>query len=74
MSLPILLFAIGIAAACGASVSGCSLGFIHLQPGLSLVVFIIALFNWTYIARIVRGQTFSIREREFIEASRLPEV
>jgi peptide/nickel transport system permease protein len=70
MSLPILLFAIGIAAACGTTVNGCSLGFIHLQPGLSLVVFIIALFNWTYIARIVRGQTFSIREREFIEASR----
>ena len=70
MSLPLLLFAIGIAAACGTTVQGCSLGFVHLQPGLSVVVFIIALFNWTYIARIVRGQTFSIREREFVEASR----
>ena len=26
--------------------------------------------NWTYIARIVRGQVLSLREREFIEASR----
>jgi peptide/nickel transport system permease protein len=68
MSLPILLFAIGIAAACGTGVTGCLGGLV--QPGLGLVVFIIALFNWTYIARIVRGQTFSIREREFIEASR----
>jgi peptide/nickel transport system permease protein len=68
MSLPILLFAIGIAAACSTTAKGCLGGFI--QPGLSLVVFIIALFNWTYIARIVRGQTFSIREREFVEASR----
>jgi peptide/nickel transport system permease protein len=68
MSLPILLFAIGIAAACGTTAKGCLGGFV--QPGLSLVVFIIALFNWTYIARIVRGQTFSIREREFVEASR----
>ena len=48
--------------------NGCVFGLI--QPGIPLVVFIIALFNWTYIARIVRGQTFSLREREFIEASR----
>jgi peptide/nickel transport system permease protein len=68
MSLPILLFAIGIAAACGTSVKGCLFGI--LQPGVPLVVFIIAIFNWVYIARIVRGQTFSLREREFIEASR----
>jgi ABC-type dipeptide/oligopeptide/nickel transport system permease subunit len=24
--------------------------------------------NWTYIARIVRGQVLSLREKEFIEA------
>jgi peptide/nickel transport system permease protein len=34
------------------------------------VIFVIALFSWPYIARIVRGQTLSIREREFIEAGR----
>jgi peptide/nickel transport system permease protein len=26
--------------------------------------------NWTYIARIIRGQVLSLREKEFIEASR----
>jgi peptide/nickel transport system permease protein len=66
LSMPLLVFAIGIAAAC--SLRGCLGGVI--TPGLPLVVFIIALFSWTYIARIIRGQTFSIREREFIEASR----
>ena len=30
----------------------------------------IAIFTWPYIARIVRGNTLSIREKEFIEASR----
>ena len=30
----------------------------------------IALFSWPYIARIVRGYTLSLREREFVEASR----
>lgn len=66
LSMPLLVFAIGIAAAC--QIKGCLGGVI--KPGLPLVVFIIALFSWTYIARIIRGQTLSIREREFIEASR----
>ena len=31
---------------------------------------VIAIFSWAYIARIVRGYTLSLREREFVEASR----
>jgi ABC-type dipeptide/oligopeptide/nickel transport system permease subunit len=31
---------------------------------------IIALFTWPYIARIVRGQVLSLREKEFIEAAK----
>ncbi len=65
LSMPLLIFAIGLAAACG--IKGCA-GFI--QPGLPLVVFIIAFFSWPYIARIMRGQTLSIAQREFVEASR----
>ena len=68
LSMPILLFAIGIAAACGATAQGCLGGLI--KPGLWVVIFIIALFSWPYIARIVRGNTLSIREKEFIEAAR----
>jgi peptide/nickel transport system permease protein len=68
LSMPILLFAIGIAAACGATVHGCLGGLI--TPGKWVVIFIIALFSWPYIARIVRGNTLSIREKEFIEAAR----
>jgi peptide/nickel transport system permease protein len=68
LSLPLLLLAIGIGAACGTSVNGCLGGLI--QPGVPLVTFIIALFGWPYVARIVRGQTLSLREREFVEAAR----
>ncbi len=32
--------------------------------------YVIALFNWPYIARIVRGQVLSLREKEFVEAAR----
>src|SRR3954454_2166433 len=68
MSLPILLLGIGLGAACSVAINGCLFGII--QPGLPLVVFIISLVNWTYMARIVRGQTLTLRNREFIEAAR----
>ena len=34
------------------------------------MIFVISLTGWPYIARIVRGQVLSLREREFVEASR----
>ena len=68
LSIPILLFAIGIVAACSSTAQGCLHGLI--KPGLTLVVFVISIFTWPYIARIVRGNTLAIREREFIEAAR----
>jgi peptide/nickel transport system permease protein len=68
LSLPVLLLAIGISAACSTDVNGCLGGLI--QPGKGLVTLIIALFGWPYMTRIVRGQTLSFREREFIDAAR----
>lgn len=68
LSLPVFLLAIGISAACGVTPQGCLGG--HLKPGVPLVTLIIALFGWPYMARIVRGQTLSVREREFVEAAR----
>ncbi len=35
-----------------------------------VLVLIIGGFSWPYIGRIVRGQTLSLREREFVEAAR----
>ena len=68
LSLPVLLLSIGIAATCSVTAKGCFGGLI--QPGVSLVTFIIAAFTWPYIARIVRGQVLSLREKEFIESAR----
>ena len=47
---------------------GCVKGLI--QPGVGEIIFIISLATWPYIARIVRGLVLSMREREFVEASR----
>lgn len=68
LAMPLLLFALGIVAACSTSREGCLGGAV--RPGLGLVVFVISLFSWPYIARIIRGNTLSIREKEFVEASR----
>jgi peptide/nickel transport system permease protein len=67
LAFPILLLALGLAAACSLG-HGCFGG--ALKPGLVVVIFVIAFVNWTYIARIVRGQVLSLREKEFIEAAR----
>lgn len=37
---------------------------------MAVLVFVIGFFGWAYLARIVRGQTISLREREFVEAAR----
>jgi peptide/nickel transport system permease protein len=63
LAFPVLILAVGIGVACA---DGCG----PLQPGLPVVIFVISLTSWPYIARIVRGQVLSLREREFVEASR----
>jgi ABC-type dipeptide/oligopeptide/nickel transport system permease subunit len=40
------------------------------QLRIALLIFIIGFFNWPYIGRIIRGQTLSLREREFVESAK----
>jgi peptide/nickel transport system permease protein len=67
LAIPYLLLATGLAASCSLG-NGCFGGLV--EPGLSVVSFVIAVTSWTYIARIVRGGTRALREKEFVEASR----
>ncbi|HVS67790.1 MAG TPA: ABC transporter permease [Mycobacteriales bacterium] len=57
LSIPFLLFAVALAAVEGGG-------------SILLVVIVLAGFGWSSVARIVRGQVLSIREREYIEAAR----
>ena len=41
-----------------------------LMNGLALLFIALALINWVGVARIVRGQVLSLKEKEFIEAAR----
>ena len=36
---------------------------------ITYVIIVVSIFGWPYLARIVRGQVLSVREREFVEAS-----
>ena len=68
LAFPILLFGIGLASACSLG-NGCGQEAL-IKPGLTVVIFVIVVVNWTYIARIIRGQVLSLREKEFVDAAR----
>ena len=68
LAVPQILIAVGIVAACSTTKSGCLGGVI--QPGITVVIAVITIFSWSYIARIVRGYTLSLREKEFVESAR----
>jgi peptide/nickel transport system permease protein len=61
LAFPVLVLAIGIGVACSGA-DGCA-------GGLTVVIFVITLTTWPYMARIVRGQVLSLREKEFVEAA-----
>ena len=56
LSFPYLLFALALVSIIG--------------PSLPLSIVVIAFFSWASVGRIIRGQTLSLREREFVEAAR----
>jgi peptide/nickel transport system permease protein len=56
LSFPILLFCVALIAVTG--------------PSTRNVVLVIAFAYWTYLARVVRGQVLSLKEREFVTAAR----
>jgi peptide/nickel transport system permease protein len=66
LAFPLLLFAIAISA----SLQGGAFGLHGLPLHIMVLIFVIGFFNWPYMGRIVRGQTLSLREREFVHAAR----
>ena len=39
------------------------------QPGLLALILVLAAVQWTAVARLIRGQALSLREREFVSAA-----
>jgi ABC-type dipeptide/oligopeptide/nickel transport system permease subunit len=47
-----------------------SMGLPEGNPArMTYIILILTLFGWTYIARVMRGQALSLREREFVAAA-----
>lgn len=66
LAFPLLLFALVLVGV----VPGNAFGLSGVSLRVVMLIFIIGFFSWPYIGRIIRGQTLSIREREYIEAAR----
>ena len=66
LAFPLLVFAIAISSSLQTSAFGLTGNALHI----SVIIFVIGFFNWPYMARIIRGQTLSLREREFVYAAR----
>jgi peptide/nickel transport system permease protein len=39
---------------------------IYLRPGIQAIIMVIGLFTWMSIARLVRAETLSVKEREYV--------
>jgi peptide/nickel transport system permease protein len=68
-SFPVII--LGVALGVALALGGLKLGPIHLAgDSLVIPIFIIGLVYIPYMARPVRGQVLSLREKEFVEAAR----
>jgi ABC-type dipeptide/oligopeptide/nickel transport system permease subunit len=66
LAFPLLVFAIALVGVIPSSAFGLSGNSLRI----ALLVFVIGFFAWPYMGRIIRGQTLSLREREFVDAAR----
>jgi peptide/nickel transport system permease protein len=68
LAFPTLLFAIALLAIFNQSPS--FLGMSGQTLNFAVVIFVLGFFGFAYLARIVRGQVLSLREKEFVDAAR----
>ena len=66
LAFPLVVFALSIVGVLPDHAFGLSGNTLRI----TIMIFVIGFFNWPYIARIVRGQALSLREREFVDAAR----
>ena len=57
MAFPSLILAIGLIA-------------VFEEPGLDKVALVLVVLGWTTIARVVRGEVLSLKERDYVQAAR----
>ncbi|MFG3048297.1 ABC transporter permease [Streptomyces sp. NPDC048202] len=66
LAFPQLLFIIALVSVMPSSMLGLSGSAVRVF----VMILVIGFFGWPYIGRVVRGQTLSLREREYVDAAR----
>ena len=66
LAFPLLVFAIALVGV----VPSKAFGLAGNSLRIAMLIFVIGFFAWPYMGRIIRGQTISLREREFVDAAR----
>ena len=66
LAFPLLVFALALVGVIPSSAFGLSGNSLRI----GVLIFVIGFFAWPYMGRIIRGQTLSLREREFVDAAR----
>ncbi|MFE9095367.1 ABC transporter permease [Streptomyces sp. NPDC007264] len=66
LAFPQLLFTIALVSV----MPNDMLGLTGSSVRVFVMILVIGFFGWPYIGRVVRGQTLSMREREYVEAAR----
>ena len=75
LSLPFILMAIGLVPIIiNRFGSPDSLGYVPPEKQANIrfasIIFVLVFFSWPTVARLVRGEVLSLREREFVQAAR----
>ncbi|SNC59177.1 peptide/nickel transport system permease protein [Kytococcus aerolatus] len=75
LSLPFLLFAIALMPIATNRIGGVGEGEFVTDEQLAsirfgVLVFVLIMFGWAGLARLIRGEVISIREREYVQAAR----
>jgi peptide/nickel transport system permease protein len=66
LAFPLLVFALALAGV----IPNTAFGLSGNSLRIAVLIFVIGFFAWPYMGRIIRGQTLSLREREFVDAAR----
>ncbi len=68
--LPLLLILVGLLNAADVALTRFLDDFLGQSKSIAIIIMVIIVLSWMGVARLVRGEVLSLREREFIEAAR----
>ena len=75
LAFPVLLLILAMSPIVTQRVTSAYSGFgwdndtVNHWANITMLILLLSVFSWPYLARIIRGQVLSLREREFVEAA-----